>query len=98
MSLRWTATAELAAPPRRGQGMTEYILLVALVGIASIGIVSLYGNNLRALLGASSNALAGSSNERNTAAKASGTRKTLNDFGVVQGGGSDAVNRGAGRP
>lgn len=44
---------------RRGQGMTEYIIIVALIAIAAIGIVSLFGDNIRALFGTSTNALAG---------------------------------------
>jgi len=32
---------------RRGQGLTEYIIIVALVAIAGIGIVNLFGNQLR---------------------------------------------------
>jgi pilus assembly protein Flp/PilA len=44
---------------RRGQGMTEYIIIVALIAIAAIGVVSLFGDNIRALFASSSNALAG---------------------------------------
>ena len=44
---------------RRGQGMTEYIIIVALIAIAAIGIVSLFGDNIRALFGTSTNTLAG---------------------------------------
>jgi Flp pilus assembly pilin Flp len=32
---------------RRGQGLTEYIIIVALVAIAGIGIVNVFGNQLR---------------------------------------------------
>ncbi|MBI5905505.1 MAG: hypothetical protein HZB86_08130 [Deltaproteobacteria bacterium] len=32
---------------RGGQGLTEYIIIVALVAIAGIGIVNLFGNQLR---------------------------------------------------
>ena len=42
-----------------GQGMTEYIIIVALIAIAAIGVVSLFGDNIRALFGASADALAG---------------------------------------
>ena len=44
---------------RRGQGMTEYIIIVALIAIAAIGVVSLFGDNIRALFATSANALAG---------------------------------------
>lgn len=32
---------------RKGQGLTEYIIVVALVAIAGIGIVNIFGNQLR---------------------------------------------------
>jgi pilus assembly protein Flp/PilA len=32
---------------RRGQGLTEYIIIVALVAVAGIGIVNIFGNQLR---------------------------------------------------
>ncbi len=44
---------------RRGQGMTEYILIVALIAIAAIGIITLFGDNIRRIFGASSDALNG---------------------------------------
>lgn len=31
----------------RGQGLTEYIIVVALVAIAAIGVVNIFGNQLR---------------------------------------------------
>lgn len=34
---------------RRGQGMTEYIIIVALVAIALIVIVAVFGSNIKAL-------------------------------------------------
>ena len=42
-----------------GQGMTEYIIIVALIAIAAIGVVSLFGDNIRKLFGASAKALNG---------------------------------------
>ncbi len=32
---------------RKGQGLTEYIIIVALVAIAGIGIVNIFGNQLQ---------------------------------------------------
>ncbi|NMO17276.1 hypothetical protein HPC49_45140 [Pyxidicoccus fallax] len=67
----------------RGQGMTEYIIIVALIAIAAIGVVTLFGDNIRALFGASADALAG-----NTAVQAGTTgrqkqleKKDLATFG-----------------
>jgi pilus assembly protein Flp/PilA len=45
----------------RGQGMTEYIIIVALVAIGAIFVVTVFGNNIRALFGSSANALSGES-------------------------------------
>ncbi len=42
-----------------GQGMTEYIIIVALIAIAAIGVVTIFGDNIRDLFAASTNALAG---------------------------------------
>ena len=74
----------------KGQGMTEYIIIVALVAIAAIGIVTIFGKNIRELFGASSAALGGNTNathqgdaRANTAAK-TGRAKTLKDFGKNQ--------------
>ena len=39
--------------------MTEYIIITALIAIAAIGIVSLFGDNIRRLFGASAQSLAG---------------------------------------
>ena len=44
---------------RKGQGMTEYIIVVALIAVAAIGVVSLFGDNIRALFATSANSLAG---------------------------------------
>src|SRR5712692_12106464 len=53
------------AKSARGQGMTEYIIIVALIAIAAIGIISLFGDNIRKLFGASAQALAGDSSVAN---------------------------------
>ncbi len=44
---------------RRGQGMTEYIIIVALIAIAAIGIITLFGDNIRRLFAMSADSLAG---------------------------------------
>ena len=49
----------------RGQGMTEYIIIVALIAIAAIGVITLFGDNIRRLFGASAQALAGQTNLAN---------------------------------
>jgi pilus assembly protein Flp/PilA len=44
---------------QRGQGMTEYIIVVALIAIAAIGVVTIFGDNVRDLWTGAVNALAG---------------------------------------
>jgi Flp pilus assembly pilin Flp len=68
---------------RRGQGMTEYIIIVALIAIAAIGIITLFGNNIRKLFGASAEALAGAETVENTGQTADTQlqRKSLSNFG-----------------
>jgi pilus assembly protein Flp/PilA len=68
---------------RRGQGMTEYIIIVALIAIAAIGVITLFGNNIRRLFGASADALAGETNVANEGKKSSDAVKTkkLQNFG-----------------
>jgi pilus assembly protein Flp/PilA len=68
---------------RRGQGMTEYIIIVALIAIAAIGVITLCGNNIRRLFGASADALAGETNVANEGKMAGDNIKTkkLKSFG-----------------
>ena len=47
---------------RRGQSLTEYILIVALVAIASIAILTIFGNQIRSLFSASTQQLQGNTN------------------------------------
>ena len=47
---------------KRGQGMTEYIIIVALIAIAAIGIITLFGDNIRRLFAMSADSLAGNDN------------------------------------
>ena len=72
---------------QRGQGMTEYIIIVALIAIAAIGVVTVFGQDIRTLFGASTNALAGDTNVQNTAKRASTgvvQKHGLKDFGKNQ--------------
>ena len=67
-----------------GQGMTEYIIIVALIAIAAIGIITLFGDNIRRLFGMSADALGGDSSiaQRNTTRASAGiTNKTMKNFG-----------------
>ena len=69
---------------RRGQGMTEYIIIVALIAIAAIGVITLFGDNIRRLFGSSADALGGSTsitNKNTTSSNATTQKKGLKDFG-----------------
>ncbi|WP_373045632.1 hypothetical protein [Vulgatibacter sp.] len=66
----------------KGQGLTEYIVIVALVAVAAIGVVTLYGDNVRKIFGTAVDALAGNS-VGDTGAKEKGrtaSERTLRDF------------------
>lgn len=74
--------------------MTENIVTVALIAIATIGIVTLYGDNVRALFGASADTLAGDETGNRGAASSAGmTDKDLKTFGQ-QGGIGNGGNQG----
>ena len=64
----------------RGQGMTEYIIIVALIAIAAIGVVTLFGDNIRALFAASTSALTGEDNVKVETKKAQFKTKNLKNF------------------
>jgi pilus assembly protein Flp/PilA len=67
----------------RGQGMTEYIIIVALIAIAAIGVITLFGDNIRKLFGASAAALAGEDNVENDGQLSTDAlkKKTMKNFG-----------------
>jgi pilus assembly protein Flp/PilA len=73
----------------RGQGMTEYIIIVALIAIAAIGVITLFGDNIRGLFGMSANALAGQTAVKNQNKQSSATleKKNLSNFGDNNGPG-----------
>jgi len=51
-----------------GQGMTEYIIIVALIAIAAIAVYSFFGDTLRSQMGAMTQELSGTSGKSNTQA------------------------------
>ncbi len=51
-----------------GQGMTEYIIIVALIAIAAIAVYSFFGDTLRSQMGAMTQELSGVSGEASTQA------------------------------
>jgi len=69
---------------RKGQGLTEYIIVVALVAIAAIGVVNLFGNQLRHQFATIVKAMAGSSTAKveslGDRAEKEANIKTLSDY------------------
>ncbi|MEZ0232395.1 MAG: Flp family type IVb pilin [Methylophilaceae bacterium] len=58
-----------------GQGMTEYIIIVALIAVAAIGVYSYFGNTVRNQTAAMANELAGKdASAQQTKAKDSATK------------------------
>ena len=72
-----------------GQGMTEYIIIVALIAVAAIGVYSFFGQAIRSQMAGMTNEIAGvnaSANQSAAKAAASGateqnTKKTMGDYG-----------------
>jgi len=58
----------------RGQGMTEYIIIVALIAIAAIGVYTAFGKTLRGQMAVTAQSLAGkSASQARSEANAGGT-------------------------
>ena len=74
-----------------GQGMTEYIIIVALIAIAAIAVITVFGNNLRNLFATSANALAGDTQASNSAKSGNKvSRRSLNNFAAKNSGNAGA--------
>ncbi|MBN2693246.1 hypothetical protein JXR93_01165 [bacterium] len=71
-----------------GQGMTEYIIIVALIAIAAIGVVTIFGDNIRDLFQTSNNALSGNVDASRQVTTQDRTSKSagLDDFGMTNDG------------
>jgi len=59
----------------RGQGMTEYIIIVALIAVAAIGVYTAFGKTVRGQMAVTAQSLAGKS--------ASQARTESNDGGTA---------------
>ena len=70
---------------RRGQGKTEYIILVALLAIGTIGVMLAYGDQLKAVYGMVADALTGTEAAR-APAEPGPEKKTLGDFANAKDG------------
>ncbi|MBW2733036.1 MAG: hypothetical protein JRH20_11645 [Deltaproteobacteria bacterium] len=72
-----------------GQGMTEYIIIVALIAITAIGVVTIFGDNIRDLFAGATNALAGDTNVKVGSSPTSDRHtktRTLKNFAEQQKG------------
>ena len=66
---------------RRGQGMTEYIIIVALIAIAAIGVITVFGNDIRQIFDTSNSALTGDTSSANHSATYGTKNATLKNYG-----------------
>lgn len=67
-----------------GQGMSEYLIIVALIAIAAIGVVTVFGRDIRELFSGTTDSLAGNQST-NTAVKANvKSNKNLKNFGTYK--------------
>jgi len=75
------------ASKQRGQGMTEYIIIVALVAIGAIGLYSAFGRTVQAQMAEISNGLAGNTAgvSTNKALATSEAAKASSDAAKAQG-------------
>jgi Flp pilus assembly pilin Flp len=72
-----------------GQGMSEYLIIVALIAIAAIGVVTVFGQDIRQLFSGTTDSLAGNQ-AKNTAVKANVNKsKNLKSFGTYKAASGD---------
>lgn len=89
------STVQKRRPTQRGQGMTEYIIVVALVAVSAIAVYQMFGQVVRSQTAAMAKELAGEdgseeSRMAQTAAEAAAAQtaaKTLKSFTGNAGGG-----------
>jgi len=64
------------AARHRGQGMTEYIIIVALIAVAAIAVYQFFGQTIRSQMSAIANEVAGQSGKSAMAAAGTAAGKT----------------------
>jgi len=73
-----------------GQGMSEYLIIVALIAIAAIGVVTVFGQDIRQLFSGTTDSLSGNQTAKNTAVKANVNKnKSLKNFGTYKAASGD---------
>ncbi len=78
------------AKNRRGQAIAEYLILVALVGIASIAVIQVLSTNLRRKIGDVANAIGGKSSEKIESKKVEADHYEIKDLSNFKEGIRDA--------
>ena len=72
-----------------GQGMSEYLIIVALIAVAAIGVVTVFGRDIRELFSGTTDSLAGNQ-ATNSAVKARVVKnKSLKTFGKYNAASGD---------
>ena len=82
MSAIQNAAAVTAKRHITGQGMTEYIIVVALIAIGCVGAVSVFGEAVQAQFANMSNSLMGVAGNATVTVEAA-QKKTLADYATV---------------
>jgi len=72
---------------KQGQGMVEYIIIVALIALAAIAIFAVFGDTIRAKLGGAVDELGGDSSKK-TSALSTESQQYLKDLGTKNGTGT----------
>jgi Flp pilus assembly pilin Flp len=84
-----------------GQGMTEYIIIVALIAVAAIAVTQLFGTTVRTQMGAIASEVGGNDAQADvtraatagsTAATTAQTKRSLSTYGNQQTAGSAGTN------
>jgi len=84
-----------------GQGMTEYIIIVALIAVAAIAVTQLFGTTVRTQMGAIASEVGGNDAQAvvtrakdagSAAATTAQTKRSLSTYGNQQTAGSAGTN------
>jgi pilus assembly protein Flp/PilA len=70
-----------------GQGMSEYLIIVALVAVAAIGVTSVFGRDIRELFAATTDSLSGGKGDNNAVKAIVKSDKNMKTFGTYSNSG-----------
>jgi Flp pilus assembly pilin Flp len=73
---------------QRGQGLVEYAIILVLLAIGTMGLVGIFGDNIREVFGASAQSLAGETVVLNNGEQNPEARKTMANFGEYNSSGT----------